>query len=552
MLGRSFSEYVFIRGAVFFLQHSIEFYILGLAFAWKFAKSDRYSPKTWTVWFAEEACHLLGALLIADVLFLLLLYLPFKVRMQQTAKYPRPSSMRDRHTLFQKCLNNLPLLEEYIRQWFLGVELSEIREGNLREFLLWAFFDNDGKTALRSEEEKQLAMFVREVQIQLSQSDKRLAAGRGAVNCLRLTIDPVETRFRGVLWFSIIAIVDAITFCSLRWNGFRYGGSAIKQRLAVFPPRPLGLPPFAGGHDLCPSGIGYWYRPHTAKNSLPVVFLHGIGIGLWPYKQFLADIGRSGPKGSDIDGDVGVIALEFMPISSRLTAEPLTRERFVEEITRIVNHHGWDRFTLMTHSYGSVLSTHMIHSPELNPRMASLVLIDPVNLMLHLPDIAYNFTRRMPTMANEWQLWYFASMDPGTARTLGRHFFWRDNILWKEELLSFEGEDGESHNRDAVVSLSGLDTITKVDDVLSYLAIKRDFAAMDAADYDEYLRVAMERDLPQDEQNWGSGEEGVRLASGVEVLFFPKLDHAQVFDYPDACGRLLAVVNRVCRSAADR
>lgn len=141
--------------------------------------------------------------------------------------------------------------------------------------------------------------------------------------------------------------------------------------------------------------------------------------------------------------------------------------------------------------------------------IADIVLIDPVTILLHLPDVAYNFTRRSPQSASEHQLWYFASMDMGVAHSLARHFFWSENVLWKEAL---EG-------RDVTVSLAGRDLIVNTEAVGRYLAEGSE-------------EVDVEEDV---------GEEGGLLVQegwkhkpwrgkGIDILWFDDLDHAQVFD----------------------
>jgi len=50
------------------------------------------------------------------------------------------------------------------------------------------------------------------------------------------------------------------------------------------------------------------------------------------------------------DEQVGIIALETMPISFRITIEALPREEMCREIQRILNFHCWDEFMLISHS----------------------------------------------------------------------------------------------------------------------------------------------------------------------------------------------------------
>ena len=66
--------------------------------------------------------------------------------------------------------------------------------------------------------------------------------------------------------------------------------------------------------------------------ELPVVFLHGIGVGLYPYMKCLEDVNHGRQK-EDVnhgrqkeDGKVGILAVEILPVSSRITWAMLGKE----------------------------------------------------------------------------------------------------------------------------------------------------------------------------------------------------------------------------------
>lgn len=234
-----------------------------------------------------------------------------------------------------------------------------------------------------------------------------------------------------------------------------------------------------------------------------MLFIHGIGIGLWTYAGFLAALNRI-QDGQD--GETGIIAIEIMPISFRLTHAALSRGEMMEEILKIVRYHGWTKFVLVAHSYGSVIATHLLRDPETAPLVGGLLLVDPVSVLLHLPDVAYNFTCRQPIGANEHQLYYFASMDMGVAHTLARGFFWQENILWKRDL----------RNRRATVVLCGKDLIVNTEAVGQYLACDEDEA-----------------------ESWKyDGWKG----SGLDIMWYDDLDHSQVFERKQDYARLVEIV----------
>lgn len=131
---------------------------------------------------------------------------------------------------------------------------------------------------------------------------------------------------------------------SLRYHSFDFYSNSL---VAVFPLRPLS--PFSRFRSPA-KNITYWHRPHTSKERLPVLFIHGIGIGLYPYINFLAEINAQHSK-EPLDGQVGIIALELMHISSRITSGAIPKEDMCEDVRHVLDAHGWKRFVLVSHSY---------------------------------------------------------------------------------------------------------------------------------------------------------------------------------------------------------
>ena len=339
------------------------------------------------------------------------------------------------------------------------------------------------------------------------------------------------------------------------FHGFHFHRSSVSRFFTLFPLRPVAL---TTTYKSPAKHLTYWHRAHTSTTKLPVVFIHGIGIGLYPYTNFLSELNSSiGLESEDPNDQVGIIAIEIMPVSFRITHSALTRTEMCAEIDQILQEHfGLEqKFVLCSHSYGTVVTTHLLKTPSIAKRIGPIVLIDPVSILLHLPDVAYNFTRRQPKEANEHQLYYFASMDMGVSHTLSRHFFWNENVLWKEDL---EG-------RRVTVSLGGRDLIVNTEAVGKYLT-------EDTAEYhsskgangnlgngllstnDErshthpHLKQRGEQmskieEKPPRDQQW---KHQPWSGSGIDVLWFSDLDHAQVFDKPATRRRLISAIRTYC------
>lgn len=141
-------------------------------------------------------------------------------------------------------------------------------------------------------------------------------------------------------------IVDTTASIYLRYHSFNFHRTSFLRCLAIFPLRPFTL--FAT-YSSPGKNLTYWYRPHTSKTSLPILFIHGIGIGLYPYINFLADLNASDGEDS-LDGQVGIIAIEIMSVSSRITAEAMSKDEMCNEVRRTLKVHGWEKFVLVSHS----------------------------------------------------------------------------------------------------------------------------------------------------------------------------------------------------------
>lgn len=528
MIGNSRPEWVLIQVSVLIFRFTPLLYILALVAlsAHSFLRHSASAHHT--------AQAILIALLVAEALFFVFLYRPHLHRAATTvAAYPKALTKAERKALFQRCVAHAHDPAVYLRGWFLHAELEEIQRDNVREFFLWAFFETCEEDVAASLSKEAQATLREELDEYIDLLEDRIgfrfAEGRGQVRSLRLTLEPVRTAYRSLAWYGIMMLVDAATYVLLRAHGFRfYGRSSRAEVRATFPPRPQEL---FSKYKSPASGLGYWYygpTTHQQQNNMrvrtrsaakqdaqmPVVFFHGIGVGLLTYLHFFFDLLKAANSKSTRDGaeqgDVRIMAVEMLPVSFRLTSPPLDKRAFLEAFTSIIDAHGWDDFAIVSHSYGSVPTTHILTADAaLSRRAKAATLVDPVTIMLQLPHVAYNFTRRAPRTAAEWQLWYFASSDVGVATVLGRHFFWRQNIIWKDELLRLPG----GGQRKVTVSLAAKDIIVNAPAVAQYL---QEGPGTDVAE---------------------ANEEGQ-----VGVLWFPELDHAQVFDTPADYNKIIGCV----------
>ncbi|GFN11750.1 uncharacterized protein AtWU_01547 [Aspergillus tubingensis] len=392
------------------------------------------------------------------------------------------------------------------------------RRDNVKDFIRWAFFTPGYVQERDQQNEGEVETYVTEIE---KLTGRELPPGRMDVKSLGQLLNEAGGSHRSLLWYTCIFVVDTMMYCKMLYSGFHFHRNSLSRFFTVFPFRP---PTILTTYRSPARHLTYWHRRHTSRTRLPVLFIHGIGVGLYPYTSFLRDLDKELERGATDDNEVGIIALEIMPISSRITHPALEKDVMIHEIMEIIRYHGWSRFVLVSHSYGSIIAANLLKSDQSAPLIGPMVFIDPVSFLLHLPDVAYNFIARRPARANEYQLWYFGSKDIGVAHALARRFSWVDNIIWKED-LRIKGDNNQEEDRNVTVVLSGKDLIVDAETVGQYLMGSSSGA------------WTVDKDAAQAWKNrpW--------VGHGLELLWYEQLDHAQVFDFENTRGPVIRAVS---------
>ena len=444
---------------------------------------------------------------IPETLFYLLVYLPRTYVLQRPTANGNTLSLLERRALFETCWESVPDMEHFVRTWFKGVSVSEIRRQNVRDWLAWGFWNESSALNVPSEE---LEAFVVATEKKLGH---RFPEGHGPHQPLRPTLDSVNIQHRPLVYYIFgVGLMDTLVFLKLWRMGFEH--YPVSRWFQFFPFRPLSV----FSKQVSPArDVSYWYRPHTSSKHLPVLFIHGIGIGLVTYTEFFAELIEMN-KNRAPDDQIGVIALEIMPISFRVTSQTLEQQIMLHQIHQILHLHSWDRrqFALVAHSYGTVIATHLVRDPSISSSIAPVVLVDPINVWVHMGDVAYNFTAKTPRSASEHQLHYFACTDMGAAHAVTRRFVWTENVLWKDELAT----------RPYGIVLGGRDII------------------LDGKRCKDYLLAA--QSVVQRKLIGTGGRDEFVKTKQIELLWFEDLNHAEVFENLKPRKLLVDMVWRSC------
>src|ERR1700694_4790742 len=125
MIGTSTFDLYLIRTCIFFLH-----YIAPLCILYCVINVALYGIKA----ALSPVPLVIESLAIAEILFNLLVFRPYRVHLQREAIHPASLSRDERKKLFLKCNANIQDGEAYLRKWFLGADTAEIKRENLKDF----------------------------------------------------------------------------------------------------------------------------------------------------------------------------------------------------------------------------------------------------------------------------------------------------------------------------------------------------------------------------------------------------------------------------------
>jgi hypothetical protein len=114
----------------------------------------------------------------------------------QAAQHPPPLDRTQRQALFEKCLNNV-VGDGYPHGWFLSADFNR---DDVMSWIYWAIFSCDRADAA-PEWQAEAEEYLVAMEQRFGQEFKN---GRhGTTKSMRLTLDPVLTIHRPLLWYAV-------------------------------------------------------------------------------------------------------------------------------------------------------------------------------------------------------------------------------------------------------------------------------------------------------------------------------------------------------------
>ena len=325
-------------------------------------------------------------------------------------------------------------VEEWIALNTFGARLLALRENEVAEVV-----------SMRCETERALGRSFRESSAPSSNSDSRYEASR--VRALAPTVDNLAIRQHPLLLYALLAVQRRRFARELSQMGF-VRGAAGALTYWFLPPASAGD---GGWGDACTT------VPRALQETrTPLVFAHGIGVGLPPYAAFVERLARA----ANVDRRA-VFLMELPAISTTLGMSQLpTGATLAQDARLMLAQGGFERAVFVAHSFGSAVAAFVSrHEPS---ALAGVVLVEPVVFLLNLAKSARRVFYHDPSSVDP-ALGVIAS-DPGNSLSL-RRFWWYDGILHVDDLAA--ALDPE-RSRSAVF-LADDDLIVPSADVARYL-----------------------------------------------------------------------------------
>lgn len=348
--------------------------------------------------------------------------------------------------------------------WFIGIKTENITRQDVYEWLSWALFGKFYKQLQEEDKEHGEESEHAQKQLEFLEDAIRLFAARSGRKEFpeHVELSPEEKRSKRTMLLSL----DPVRVSSRPFG--LYAAVALGNELARFIwSRRYGMQRLKIGDVSYLLYIPSEWSASAAKKGempLPVLFLHGLGIGMVQY----VDVVR-GLLNPELMRQPRPVLIPLQPwtsgdILSPRFLRPWRAPESAALIRAMIERHGFDEcgVSVMSHSMGTILHTWLLkHMSDLIQRS---ILVDPVCFQLWAPHLCYRFLYKKANTFIEYALRYFVARELGTANVLTRNFDWSSNVLFIDDIPN---HDNPNRTR---VYLAGSDTVVDAPVVERFLA----------------------------------------------------------------------------------
>mmetsp|Transcript_17980 Transcript_17980/g.41977 ORF Transcript_17980/g.41977 Transcript_17980/m.41977 type:complete len:677 (-) Transcript_17980:106-2136(-) len=428
--------------------------------------------------------------------------------------------------------------------WFFFTPAERISRGNVAEWLTEYFFNGMTLEAIRQDAalSQELDDLVQRIVHWAHLDPDSPETPNPEVRCMRLTRDPLPSGHLPFwLYFFTNIVLPHITRAKLTQLGFRrYRAGSMIYWFRRAQPNASANPRKCSSGSTCD-------RP-------PLVFCHGLGVGVLPYVRFVGELRDRLP-------DTDIFCVDLPHIQMRPREEVPSAREVCACMGDMLEAWGYSSAHFIGHSFGTLVCAWALrYMPN---AVASVSLLDPICLLLCKSDLIYNalydWKSRNPFEdLPAWILSLLVFRELYICHTLSRNFFWNQNNLWPEDLCQVP----------SLVVLSGRDRLVPAHTVKGFLEATIDkqrkgtlkevwhsnsaMPAVGAASPESPMRATgSTHALLQPPQMQSSPCSGRALTEGFEprLRFLPDAVHGQFWADTDLMNQVLRDIVAIVRTS---
>jgi hypothetical protein len=333
----------------------------------------------------------------------IIFYFKFQIKLHRSQirnNIPHTSPER-RLEIWNTIINSYPSSEcpyNFLNSWFGTDKLQDIGYNSIKKWLAWALYNrNIEELTLDNIEEI-------ENMINVVEKEKNFKFNNHDYNfdVMHLTCDPVKAYHKPFIYYIATGLMDHASDLTLKnYVGF--------ERLNV-------------------KKLSYWIKKHNyitgEKVKPPLVFIHGIGIGLITYLPFILKMSKLKRT---------IILIELPHVSMKINFDGIpTMNELTNNIDNILKIHSYNKAFFVAHSLGTFVYAAINRiKPDI---IDGVLLIDPVCFQLWVPTLTRNFCYRTPVTPMQIIQNYHISRDIGISYYFHRHFWWHECMLLSNKL----------------------------------------------------------------------------------------------------------------------
>lgn len=320
-------------------------------------------------------------------------------------------------------LKDVYSIHSFLKGFFLNIkDVHDIKHDNIKSFLAWSLY-NLSLDALTVTEHGEIDSFITNME---NKFNIKFEEGYNAsISHVKMTLEDIPYIHRPLILYVFAGLMEILSnFVLLKCLG--------------------------GFTHLEIDNTKYWFRSCN-NDKPPIILFHGITSGWVFYIRFVYTIAE---RRSIILIDVDAIKVKSLNFHFP------NAEQVTSIVEKILQRHQYSKASIIGHSFGSILAAWVIKSrPDI---VSHITLLDPVSILLCLPDVAYNFIYRKPSTIVQFLIYFCASRELTISNLLHRNFIWHNNLLDLHSLPS---------NVPVIVGLSGNDEVLNSPVVSKYIDI---------------------------------------------------------------------------------